>query len=352
MSNVTQTILLAGLGFMGKMHAQVYKRLSGVSIVGVVDERVDRARESLKELGISAPVFASLEEALKQVKADILDVCVPTDRHTHLSLEGFRAGMAVFCEKPIALSVEQADLMIAESDKRGLAFQVGHCIRFWPEYQALKGLVESREKGTLLSLNLTRRAGRPAYSANDWLLDESRSMGALVDLHIHDTDFVHHLLGAPESVRSVGLRDKAGWSHVFTQYHFPDTLVLAEGGWDYPTGWGFEMTYQAIFEGGVLDYSSSLPTTLRWTSRAGNPEPFPFPQPEVDSGASAGGNISSLGGYYNELKYFTDCVKEGRKPQVATGEQALHSLKTIHAELKSLESGKSTECETSREVRA
>jgi predicted dehydrogenase len=240
--------------------------------------------------------------------------------------------------------VPHAQEIVKEAGKRKTILQVGHCIRFWPEYQALENFVKSKKGGRLISLNMVRRSGRPNYSSKNWLMDANRSYGALMDLHIHDTDFVHHLLGKPKAVTCFGNKDKRGWSHVFTRYHFPqDIAVTAEGGWNYPSGWGFEMSFQAIFENGVVDFNSNHNPTLRWTPENGKPEPLHFNAPQAGSSKIKGGNISSLGGYFNELKYFVECLEKNSMPQIATALQALESVRTVLAELKSAESGKTVQ---------
>jgi predicted dehydrogenase len=333
-----QRVLIVGFGFMGEMHAQGLAGIAQAEIAGVVDTLPDAARAKAARLGLSVPVFADLSGALAGTECDIVNVCLPTDAHAAATLAALKAGKHVFCEKPVALSLADAEKMRAAHRKSGRFFQVGHCIRFWPEYQAFEEFVRAGIAGRLLSLTMQRRSGRPGHSTGNWLNDEKRSCGAALDLHIHDTDFVLHLLGRPQAVFSRGTRDATGWSHIFTQYVFPDMVVQAEGGWNYPADWGFQMAFQAVFEQGAVEYDSAAKPTLRVTRQGKPPEPLPF-KPAGGQAAASSGNISSLGGYANELCYFIDCVSRGQAPAIATLEQAITSLGVALEEMRSAGSG-------------
>ncbi len=334
-----QRVLIVGFGFMGEIHAHGLAGIAQAEIVGIVDVMADAARTKAARLGLAVPVFTDLPGALGSIDCDIVNICLPTEEHAAASLTALEAGKHVFCEKPVALSLADAEKMRASHGRSGRFFQVGHCIRFWPEYQALEAFVRAGTAGRLLSLTMQRRAGRPGYSTGNWLNDEKRSLGAAVDLHIHDTDFVLHLLGKPQAVSSRGTRDTTGWSHIFTQYIFPGLVVQAEGGWNYPAQWGFQMAFQAVFEHGAVEYDSVAKPTLRVTLKDQAPEPLPF-KSAGDQAAVTTGNISSLGGYANELCYFIDCVSQGKAPAIATLDQAITSLGVVLAEVQSAATGK------------
>lgn len=335
-----QNIILVGLGFMGTMHAQVYARLKEARLAGVVDLDTRKARADLVKLGLKAPVFASLAGALEASDATAVDICLPTDLHAEFALEAIGAGKHVFCEKPFALAVADARRVEALARRRKVFVQVGQCIRFWPEYMAFEKFVKAGKAGRLLSLSLQRRAGRPAYSTGDWLNDAARSGGAALDLHIHDTDFVHHLLGPPAAVTSAGTKDPTGWSHIFTTYHFKDVAVTGEGGWNYPVNWGFRMAFQAVFENGAVEFDSGASPTLVATVGKGARKPLAFRTPGAGESQTGAGNLSSLGGYYNELAAFVHCLETGTPPAIATARQATQSLSCTLAEIQSAATGK------------
>jgi predicted dehydrogenase len=269
-----------------------------------------------------------------------VDICVPTPLHPGYIKKALAAGKHVFCEKPFAATAAEARSLAAAASRAGIKMQIGHCIRFWPEYQALERYHREKRGGRLLSLTLFRRSARPSYSVGDWVNKEALSGGGAFDLHIHDTDYVHHLLGQPKAVTSVGTRDASGWSHLFTTYHFDTMAVTAEGGWNFPQNWGFQMGFVAVFEHAVIEYDSRTSPTLMITEKSRKRRALAFVQPRVGGSNGSNGNISSLGGYYNELRYFVDCMENDRHPEVATPSQAAESVRTVLAEIKSAASGR------------
>lgn len=315
-------ILLCGFGFMGQTHAAVLRALPGVNLRGVVDPRGENIRDALQEKGVGdLPVFPTLDDALRAQTYDVADICLPTDMHREAVEQALAAGSHVFCEKPIVLARDDADAMIAAAERAGCELMIGHCIRFWPEYQPFEAFVKSGKGGRLLSLSMQRRSARPTYSEGDWLNDETRSGAAALDLHIHDTDFVHHLLGKPEAVTSVGTKNTTGWSHIFTTYHFKDVAVIAEGGWNYPVNWGFQMAFQAIFEKATVEYDSGTLPSLTVTMGKEKKQPLPFQSPGAGESKTGAGNLFALGGYYNDLAEFIRCVESGSAPSGGTTTQ-------------------------------
>ena len=330
-------VFLVGCGFMGRMHARVYRALAARGCDVKIAAVVDPFSEAAAEVGKDVPCVSSLDQALHSFEGNVVDICLPTDLHAIHIQAAVRAGKHVFCEKPLALDLEEARQAVAEAESRGLALQVGHCIRFWPEYQALRHYVQSGQGGALRRLSLLRRAGRPGYSRDGWLHDSARSKGAALDLHIHDTDFILSLLGMPKGVCSAGRKEGKGWTYLSSHYLYDDIAVMAEGGWDMPPSWGFQMAFQAVFDKAVIDYDSRQSPTLHLTGQDEQTKEMPFAKPEVAVAAGAGGNISDLGGYYNELAYFCECLAAGKKPEIATGRQALESLRVTLAEIESAE---------------
>lgn len=334
-------VAIVGFGFMGGMHAQVYKQLSNARVVAVADSMSKVVHKKMKSLGLKVPLYPNLKALLAHEASglDVVDICLPTDEHAENALLAIRAGKHVFCEKPLALTSADGQRVVDAARKAGVKLMVGHCLRFWPEYQAFEAFVKSRRAGRLLSLTMQRRSARPTHGVQNWLQNSARSMGCALDMHIHDTDYVHHLLGNPKAVASYGNKDSAGWSQIFTTYLFKNTVVRAEGGWNYPSQWGFQMAFQAVFERGAVEYDSRATPSLKVTLEGKTTRPLPFKTPRAGSSSLRDGNVSSLGGYYSELKYFIQCLEKGQHPKIATGEQAVRSVKTVLAEIQSLERG-------------
>lgn len=318
---------IVGCGFMGRMHGNVYGMLDDAELVACVDHRPQRGSDYAGEFGVK--LYADLAGMLAEEQVDIVDVCLPTYRHAEATIQACEAGKHVVCEKPMARSLEEADAMAAAAKKAGVKLMIAHCIRFWPEYALLKDAVVDGRYGKLLSLNLTRYGEFPTWSSDNWLADESKSGGGVLDMHIHDTDYALYLLGKPDEVVSFGSVDQRGASHAFTTMRFGGTVAHLEGGWNLPPGSPFRMAFRAVFEKALMIWDGAPMTVYLDTKDSFVPE---FPK----MSAAGGGNISDLGGYYVELAYFVDCVKNDRPIETVTPESSRESLRVCLAEIEAI----------------
>ena len=330
---------IVGAGFMGGMHSNVYANLPKTKLVAVADLSAERAKEL--NLPEDAAIYSSIEELLEKVDVDLVDICLPTYLHAENVVKAAQAGKHILCEKPMAMTLDEADAMIEATEKAGVSFMVGHCIRFWPEYQVLKDIVDKGTLGQLTSLFCSRLSPTPTWSWDNWLLEPKRSKSATLDLHIHDTDYILYLLGKPISVFSRGRKDEKGWVHIFTGFKYASNIAVAAlGGWDLPASFPFNMAFLAAFERGVVEMDlGKTPTLTVYEADKEEPYALPLPKPEVEA-VESGGNISELGGYFSEIQYFTDCILAGEKPTIVTPQTSRDSLETVLAEIESVETGK------------
>ncbi len=330
---------VVGAGFMGKMHAQVYGVHPGAELVAVCDLDENKAKEILPQ----GKIYTRLEDMLKDPDIDLIDICLPTHLHKEAVILALEAGKHVLCEKPISFNLEDAEEMVQKAENSKTFFMVAHCLRFWPEYEVLKNMVEKGDKGKLIQASFRRLSPLPVWSWGGWLLDESKSGGALTDLHIHDVDFVLYLLGKPEKIYARGIKDRFGWSHVYSIYTYGDKVVSLEGGWDYPSDFPFSHSYLVRLEKGTLEFSPHKDPSLIFYPQEGGVEYPSLPREEVK--ISAGGNIEELGGYYREIDYFLTCIQKGERPTRVTPQSARDALYLIIKEKESMETGSIQEIE-------
>lgn len=329
---------LIGAGFMGEMHATVYTALPETQVVGIVDLNAAKAEKLAAKTGARA--YAGFDELLAHEDCEVIDICLPTHLHREYTLRAARAGKDIFCEKPMALTEADAEAMTAACRAAGVKFTVGQCIRFWPEYQMLTQYITGGTFGHPRVARFARLSPRPTWSQDGWLHDPALSGSAALDLHIHDTDYLVSVFGEPQEVCSVGARTAEGWQHIETQYRYPALTVTAAGGWDYPETFPFSMSFQVVFEKAVVDFiSTRTPGIIIYEPGKEPWAPEPPQAPSISAGESSG-NISSLGGYYNELRYFIDCVRDDIQPAVVTPESACRSLAVALAEIRSLDTGR------------
>lgn len=309
---------------MGRMHGTVYGTLDGANLVAACDVVLENAEKIAAPHGARATT--SFDDLLNDPSIDVIDCCLPTYMHADISIRAMEAGKHVLCEKPMALTVADADRMIATSEATGKRLMIAHCIRFWPEYVVVRDLVKSGRLGRLLSINMTRYGAFPSWSWENWLSREDLAGGGALDMHIHDTDFANYILGTPQSQTSIGTIDERGPSHIFTTLHYPGTVIHLEGGWNLPPATPFKMAFRAIFEQGAAIMDGG-PLSL-YTADGGSETP------EIAKmSTSGGGNISDLGGYFYEMKYFYDCLASGAPFTECTVESTRESLRMVLSEI-------------------
>lgn len=185
-------LAVVGAGRAGMVHADnAARRLGDVELACLVEVDGKRAAEVADELAV--PVHASLDAALAHETFDGVVITTPTFTHRELSVRSAAAGKHVFCEKPLALTLDDCDEMIASADDAGVVLQVGFVRRFQPEFVEAKRRIEAGAIGTpMLVKSLTRGPGLPPA----WAHDLRASNGMLAEVCSHDFDCVRWLVGS------------------------------------------------------------------------------------------------------------------------------------------------------------
>jgi len=332
---MTIQVALIGAGGIGNAHSSAYGRIVDARITAVADLRRDYAEKLAANHG--ANVYTSAEDLLTHETIDMVDICTPSFTHPEIVLKCARHGVHVLVEKPIAYTLSDAWKMIDAVRKNGKYFMVAQVIRFWNEYVYMKHIYDTGIYGKLLHLWFSRVCGVPLWAWENWYVDPSRSGFAPFELHIHDVDYIHHLLGKPDRVLSLGKNQPEIYtSFIKSQFFYdsnPGLIVEAEAGW-WPGPIPFAATFRAVFERAVLAYDSEKLVVYRPGKN----------EPEVVDLSSAvkmnsSINLEDTSGIYNEVAYFVDCIKTGTAPAIITPEQSVISLKILLTELESARTG-------------
>ncbi len=321
---------LIGCGFMGAMHAACYKKIEGVKLAAVADARKECAEQIAA--GTDARIFADGNDLLENSDADIIDICLPTFMHAEYAIKAMDKVRYLFVEKPVALTAEEGRAMIEKSKMTGCRVQVGQVIRFWDEYVYLKNVIEQGLYGKVVNANFKRISPRPVWGWQNWLLDYRLSGGAGQDLHIHDIDYILSLFGNTNKFYSVKNTLGEKNSYVNTLMEYDDFAVSAEGGWGLPNSYPFKATFRVVFENAVIENAEK--GFMIYDKDGGRKiQMQKAPCGQSDSELTGGGNISDLGGYYNELLYFCRMAAENRIPDRATLEDSVKSLEFVLKEI-------------------
>lgn len=330
---------IAGIGFMGVTHFKAYQQVEGAQVAAVF------TRDQKKLAGDWTNVrgnfggaggvqdltgikkYDNLDALLADPDIDLVDLCLPSHLHRSITLAALAAGKHVLVEKPIALSVEDADVMIEAAEKAGKLLMVAQVLRFWPEFAAIKDLIDGGEYGKLRGAHFKRVISRPDWSGDDWFSDPSKTGGAVVDLHIHDTDFVQHLFGKPSAVWSTGTVSPRGQvDYLVTEYQYPgqNICVTAQGGAVAMKGIEFEHGFDVYFERGMLKHNSSTTPKLELYTEDGGKQELTPRIPDA---------------FVEQLRTATQGVATGVLPEIIAARSCRDSLATVLAEAESVKTG-------------
>lgn len=334
---------IIGAGFIGRNHFNQYEELTKQAKVVAICDKIEARRlgdwsgvggnvgdtQGTKRDLHGAKPYADWRELVADPAVQMVDVCVPTYLHAEIASAALKAGKHVLSEKPMALTVEQCDQMLEAAKGAKGKFMIAQCIRFWPECAFVKQCIDDKRFGAVKSIALRRQASAPDYSLDNWLLDPSLSGGAILDLHVHDVDYIVFMLGKPQAVTAqtatrVGTNS---YDRVHALWHYAGgPAVQVEGFWDMPDGFGFNMGFTALFEKAAVhwDLNTGKPMTVfRHGEKTGE-------VPDLPAGD----------GYLNEIAYFLSCIEKNETPTISTPQQSRDAVMLALAEKESAISGK------------
>jgi UDP-N-acetyl-2-amino-2-deoxyglucuronate dehydrogenase len=190
---------LIGCGRVAPRHADSIVELPGARLVAVADVREHRAQRFARDY--HADACTDYRRLLDRRDIEVINICTPSGLHAQMAIEAMQAGKQVIVEKPMALSLEEADRMIAIASATTTKLCVVLQNRYNPPMQELRRVVDSGRLGRLLLGNATVRWYRPQeYYEDDWHGTVAMDGGALMNQSIHHIDALQWIMGAPGSV--------------------------------------------------------------------------------------------------------------------------------------------------------
>ena len=237
-------VLVVGCGHMGASHAKAYQQIEGFEIVGLVS-RTPQSREKLsRELG-GLPTFDDYAAALETTKPDAVSVNTYPDTHYDYVKMALRAGAHVFVEKPLAVTVNEAEELVELAEQNRKKMVVGYILRVHPAWSTFVEVAKTLGKPLVMRMNLNQQSSGDQWKTHKQLM---RSMSPIVDCGVHYVDIMCMMTGSrPISVSAIGARlteeiDPKMYNYGQLQIRFQDGSV----GW-YEAGWGPMMSETAFF---------------------------------------------------------------------------------------------------------
>jgi myo-inositol 2-dehydrogenase/D-chiro-inositol 1-dehydrogenase/scyllo-inositol 2-dehydrogenase (NAD+) len=328
-------VCVVGVGRAGMVHATNFRdNVPGASLAAVVDADLKLAEQRGRELG-DALFFSDIHQALEEAEIDAVCITTPTFTHAETAMATARAGVHIFCEKPMALTLEEADTMIRVADEAGVKLQIGFMRRFDPLFVTAKERIERGEIGRpVLIRSLTRGPGLPPR----WACDPRTSNGMLAEVNSHDFDTIHWL--ADSEFERI-------WAEANTlkcydlKEEFPDfydnaivslrlkngTLGIIDG--SCPADYGYDARAEVLGSEGVIligELQDRAVTTC--TKQAG-----------VVTSTFRSWRDRFRDAYIAEACHFVECILQDRYPLV-TGHDGRKAVEAVLAANESIRSGR------------
>lgn len=341
---------IVGVGFMGMVHYLSYQRLHDVKVTAICDRSEAKrqgdwtsiqgnfgpAGTQMNLQGVNA--YGSIDDLLSDPNIDLIDICLPPKFHAPVAIKALKASKAVFCEKPISLSCNDANQMIDVADEQQQTLLIGHVLLYFSEYAWARSEILSGKHGRLLGGSFKRIISNPAWLKNYWSADEIG--GPLFDLHVHDAHFIRTLFGMPKQIKSVGRcrNELPEFWHSFFEYDkkgkgIQPTVEVTSGVVNQTT-----RPFQHAFE---IHCEKS---TLMFDFAVIDDEPRYLISPTIlhESGEIARpdlGDGDPMEAFYQEIKEVVEITQQGSKSDLLDASLARDAILLCETQRQSLQKG-------------
>jgi predicted dehydrogenase len=341
---------IAGIGFMGMIHYLAARRVEGAEVVAVCSRDPRKLAGDWTSIqGNFGPrgtqmdlsgiaLYDDFEAMLADPRVDLVDLCIPNDQHAPMAIRALEVGKPVLVEKPIALSIEDADAMVAASQKAGKPLMVAQVLPFVPEFAFALEAVRSGRYGALKAAHFTRVISKPDWSSG--IADVARSGGPAIDLHIHDTHFIGLLCGVPRAVHSRGVVEDGVVVHLATQYLFDGggPAVSCVSGALSQSSRPFTHGFELYLDRATIAFEFA---NLAGQGHVAMPLTVMLPDGTLERPELGGGD--PVDGFVRELTAATSALASGGTAPELAGDLARQALHLCLAEVDSARSGRVVE---------
>lgn len=349
---------IIGAGNMGKKHARLLSARADSKVLWISGRTPDEVSDIAREVG--AKGICDITPILEDPLVDAVVVAYPTYLHKGTTIQALQAGKMVICEKPISLTIEDADAMIeaasAAASSAGIDgddpyqlaahyLMIGHVVRFWPEYTEVLSKAEQGLFGDIQTVELQRLSTSPKWA--NWFENVSMSGGMTVDLMVHDFDVASALLGTPVEVTAWGVpASDDEWKHVYASIKFENGgHALIVGSHMMPDTYPFSSSMKVLGTKTMADYRYVSKEANVIESDTGTVNSLMFYDDSSSSSSSScqsgDSSVLLLDPFERQVDYFVKCIQERKPVEMATPLQAKVALGMALAVRKSLQLGRS-----------
>lgn len=327
MINQKLAVCVIGAGRAGMIHAQNFSReVPDAVLAAVVDPNGQAAAAAARQLGIDR-YYLKYQDALEDDRIDAYIIVSPTQYHMQAAVDIAGCKKHIFCEKPMGMTEEECDRMIAAAEKNGVILQLGFMRRFDEAFVMAKELIECGEIGDVV---MVRSNTRGPSIPKPWMYDLKISNGPLAEVNSHDIDTMRWFTGSEfQTVYAVG----GNYRCPDAREHFPDfydNVVLAasfENGMQgvldgaQGVGYGYDARVEVLGTKGCIRLGDTRGERIVTYASGTGKGTYPLVKSWRQLFAEA---------YKNEDRAFVECILKGNKP-AATGQDGKMAVRVVNA---------------------
>ena len=317
-------LAILGAGTIGTIHGLCSLEAPEATVTAVWSHTHQRAQSLAQRLRCSA--YASLEDAVASPNVDAVLVCTPTFLHEEHALQAIAAGKHVICEKPLARDLSSASRLIAAAQQARVLLLVAHVVRFFPDFCQLRAAVRSGAVGQPAVVRMSRASSFP-HGSREWHNQSALSGGVVLDMGIHDLDWLLWTFGPASHIYAKGLYgrglDCLDYA-LLTVRMANEVMAHIECSWAEPEG--FRVHGEIAGDAGLLAYDSLNSTALSIDLRQ---------PPTTPPGVNVPTTFTAESPYVTQLRHFCRCIQGQEEPLIAP-QEAYESLRLALATLESI----------------
>ncbi|MDC3418034.1 Gfo/Idh/MocA family protein [Aquibacillus salsiterrae] len=319
-------VVVVGLGKIGQRHLDNWEQIDGCEIVGLVS----RNQYQLDRFGkkYQAKTGFELKGLLNRIDADVVDICLPTYLHFTNVKAAAEAKVNIICEKPLALHVKEAREMIHICQQNQVQLYVGQTLRFFPAYAEAHNQVKNGAIGNPGVVRLSRGTAYPGEKSS-WYGDASKSGGVILDLGVHDFDWLIWTFGDVERVMARHIQKRLDseneWEYSLVTLRMANgTIAHVELSW---AKQGLETSFEIAGDKGMLVNSSKETVPIQLMNRS-----------ETSAASYLPNNQLEESPFLKQLSHFKDCL-EGKTEPIVTAKDSAKAIEVAEAAILSASLG-------------
>jgi len=335
-------VAILGAGFITEIHMESYHRfVPEAEVVAVYARKIEKAKAFAEKYKISK-WYDDIDKAINDSGCEVVDICLPNYLHAEATLEAAAAGKHVIVEKPLAITLEEADAMIAACRKAGVKLMYAEELCFAPKYERVRQMVNEGAIGKVYMLKQSEKHSGPH---TDWFYDIKYSGGGVImDMGCHALGWFRWMLNNAKatsvyaSMSTVLHNDRTkGEDNSIVIIEFENGVTaIAEDSW--AKHGGMDDRCEVHGTGGVMYADLFMGNSAITYSKNG----YGYAMEKADTTVGWSFTVFEEAfnqGYPHELKHFIECVQQNKQPLV-TGEDGRAVLEIIYAAYASAGEGK------------